>query len=60
MVHPLPTPRHFIGALATLSAWGLLPEAQAAPALLLARTAPAGIDPTGHLVSEKRDGVRAL
>ena len=27
---------------------------------LLARTAPAGIDPAGYLVSEKLDGVRAL
>lgn len=30
------------------------------PALLLAREAPAGIDPAGYLVSEKFDGVRAL
>lgn len=30
------------------------------PALLLAREAPADIDPTGYLVSEKFDGVRAL
>jgi DNA ligase 1 len=28
--------------------------------VLLARNAPAGIDPTGYLVSEKLDGVRAL
>lgn len=28
--------------------------------LQLARTAPAGVDPTGYLVSEKLDGVRAL
>jgi len=31
-----------------------------APALLLAREWPAEADPTGHLVSEKLDGVRAL
>lgn len=30
------------------------------PALLLAREAPAGIDPSPYLVSEKLDGVRAL
>ena len=28
--------------------------------VLLARNAPAGLDPTGYLVSEKLDGVRAL
>lgn len=32
----------------------------AAPALLLAREAPADIDPAGYLVSEKLDGVRAF
>ena len=31
-----------------------------APAVLLATDAPPGIDPTGYLVSEKYDGVRAL
>jgi DNA ligase-1 len=49
--------RQFITALA---AFGALPGASAAPALLLAQTAPAGIDPTGYLVSEKYDGVRAV
>ena len=52
--------RQFIAALATLPAWGRLSEAHAAPALLLAQTAPAGIDPAGYLVSEKYDGVRAV
>ena len=52
-------PRQFIAALAALPAWGC-PRRQQAPALLLAQTAPAGIDPTGFLVSEKYDGVRAL
>lgn len=56
----LHTRRRLIAALATLPAWGRLPVAQAAPALLLARTASAGIDPTGYLVSEKYDGVRAF
>ena len=53
----LPNRRQFIAALA---AFGVLPGANAAPALLLAETAPAGIDPTGYLVSEKYDGVRAV
>ena len=60
MPHPLPTRRHFVATLATLPAWVRLPEAHAAPALTLARAAPLGIDPTGYLVSEKFDGVRAL
>jgi len=60
MAHTLPTRRQFIVALAAVPAWSRLPEAEAAPALLLAQTAPAGIDPTGYLVSEKYDGVRAI
>ena len=35
-------------------------RAASVPAVLLATDAPAGIDPTGYLVSEKYDGVRAL
>lgn len=42
-------------ALATVSA-----AASSAPALLLAKAAPAAQDPAGFLVSEKLDGVRAL
>lgn len=57
MSHLLPNRRQFIAALA---ACGALPIADAAPALLLAQTAGAGIDPAGYLVSEKYDGVRAL
>jgi DNA ligase-1 len=57
MSHFLNTRRQFITALA---ACGWLPSTQAAPNLLLAQTAPAGIDPTGYLVSEKYDGVRAV
>lgn len=34
--------------------------ASAADSVLLAKSAPAGIDPAGYLVSEKLDGVRAL
>jgi DNA ligase 1 len=55
--------RRLVAALATSPVWGALPLAQAAPAALavrLARNAPAGLDPTGYLVSEKYDGVRAL
>jgi DNA ligase-1 len=60
MVATLPSRRHFICALAALPAWALPPGAVAAPAVLLAQNAPAGIDPTGYLVSEKYDGVRAI
>lgn len=60
MAHSLPTRRQFIAALATLPAWSRLPEAHAGTAVLLAQAAPAGIDPTGYLVSEKYDGVRAV
>lgn len=57
MSHLLTNRRQFIAALAACCG---LPSADAAPALLLAQTAPAGMDPTGYLVSEKYDGVRAL
>ena len=53
--------RGFIGWLG--AAAGLAGTAEAAtPAVrpMLAREAPAGIDPTGYLVSEKLDGVRGL
>ena len=56
----LHTRRQVIAALVTLPAWGRLPEAHAATALMLAQPASAGIDPTGYLVSEKFDGVRAV
>jgi DNA ligase-1 len=47
--------------LAWFGALGLPARARpAAPEVLLARSAPAGIDPTPYLVSEKLDGVRAL
>ena len=36
------------------------PALAAAPAVMLSRPAPPGIDPAGYLVSEKLDGVRAL
>lgn len=42
-------------ATATLPVW-----AKTGPGVMLAREAPAGIDPRGFLVSEKFDGVRAL
>jgi DNA ligase-1 len=60
MPRHLPSRRRLIAALSSLPVWGHLPEADAAPALLLAQSAPAGIDPTGYLVSEKFDGVRAV
>ena len=37
-----------------------LAKANAADSVLLAKSAPANIDPAGYLVSEKLDGVRAL
>lgn len=51
--------------LATLGIAALAPQAIAAgpkaeALVLLAANAPAGINPTGYLVSEKLDGVRAL
>jgi DNA ligase-1 len=54
------TRRRLLGGLAaTLATWHAAGEA-AAPALTLARDAPADVDPTGFLVSEKLDGVRAF
>jgi DNA ligase 1 len=48
-------------AVAWATGWAALsaPAAHASEPLL-ARNAPTGIDPTGYLVSEKHDGVRAL
>ena len=46
-------------ALPTLLPWSAQ-AAGAAPALMLAVDAPDDIDPAGHLVSEKYDGVRAF
>jgi DNA ligase 1 len=48
--------------LALLGSCAYAPQllAKATPGVLLARNAPAGIDPRGYLVSEKLDGVRAL
>lgn len=50
-----PTRRTFVAALVTCPAW-----AQAGPPLLRAQDAPPSIDPSGWLVSEKYDGVRAV
>jgi DNA ligase 1 len=54
--HPI-TRRACAAWLATLPA---LVAARPLPGIVLAREAPAGIDPAGFLVSEKYDGVRAL
>lgn len=56
MAHSNLTRRALLGGLAALA---LPVAARPAPALMLARDAPADIDPAGHLVSEKLDGVRA-
>lgn len=58
--------RHFLtrwtcAAMASaLPEWTWAKPRSGAPALLLASDAPADVDPSGHLVSEKYDGVRAL
>jgi DNA ligase 1 len=55
--------RHFtFRLLAVLGAFGGTLQALAKPSLplLLAQNAPKGMDPTGYLVSEKLDGVRAV
>lgn len=60
-----PTRRAFIAALAAGAAGAAHPGRAVArpaldpPRLLLAQNAPADIDPTGYLVSEKYDGARA-
>jgi DNA ligase-1 len=59
--------RTVLACLAALPA-GVLARPPASPApplpplppLMLAQDAPAGVDPSGHLVSEKYDGVRAF
>jgi DNA ligase 1 len=53
-----------LGGITQLSATSAKTPAESNPAakdvVLLAKTAPLGIDPAGYLVSEKLDGVRAL
>jgi len=53
--------RTLLACLAALpaGAWAQS-AAEMPPALLVAQHASAGIDPTGFLVSEKYDGVRAV
>ena len=60
---PCFTRRHLLQGLAALTTLPWTAIAQARPQglpLLLARDAPADVDPAGHLVSEKYDGVRAF
>jgi DNA ligase-1 len=53
--------RHLLASLAGLASWPAMGAARTAPPpLLLAESAPAGLDPRPFLVSEKYDGVRAL
>ncbi len=60
-MHPsLITRRALLCGGAAVAAWPLLPAAAALPGIPLALDAPDDIDPAGHLVSEKYDGVRAL
>lgn len=60
MPQPLITRRALLAGAAAATSWPLLPVAAALPGIPLAQDAPDGIDPAGHLVSEKYDGVRAL
>jgi DNA ligase-1 len=62
MTSPLLSRRAFTACLAALSLPGHAFGARAAAAmpLPLALDAPSDVDPAGHLVSEKYDGVRAL
>ena len=53
--------RHWLTtAAAGLAIWPLAPALAAMPGIPLALDAPAGLQPTGYLVSEKYDGVRAV
>jgi DNA ligase-1 len=52
--------RALLASLAALPACAQARPTAAAPAMLLARDAPSNVDPTGFLVSEKLDGVRAF
>jgi len=54
------TRRLFLAAVAASPGWARAGPTRVAPPVLLAREAPADIDPAGYLVSEKLDGVRAL
>jgi DNA ligase 1 len=69
-IHSIFSRRKFtLQSAAWLSSWAALPALAQSPAaqpsavkfdVLLAQSAPTRIDPTGYLVSEKLDGVRAL
>lgn len=63
-MHPLIPRRRFLARWAGAAAACVLPSLgwarSSAPALLLATDAPADVDPSGYLVSEKFDGVRAF
>jgi DNA ligase-1 len=58
--HPRLTRRALVAGSAALAAWPMLPAAAALPGIPLALDAPDDLQPAGHLVSEKYDGVRAL
>jgi DNA ligase 1 len=65
-MHQLPISRRFFSSrlftLLASSAFAVnaFAKTSAADTVLLAKTAPAGIDPAGYFVSEKLDGVRAV
>lgn len=54
------TRRGFLAGAAAAASWPLLPAAAVLPGIPLALDAPVDVEPAGHLVSEKYDGVRAL
>lgn len=60
MHHPTVNRRHLLATLLAGPAMAWSGPRRHAPALPLARDAPSGLDPTGWLVSEKLDGVRAF
>jgi DNA ligase 1 len=55
-----PRRRQFLAALASLPVAARARPGNGAPALVLAHEAPPDVDPSGFLVSEKLDGVRAF
>ncbi len=60
MRHPVIHRRHLLATLLAAPALAWADRQRHVPALPLAQEAPPGLDPTGWLVSEKLDGVRAF
>jgi DNA ligase-1 len=60
MSQPLISRRTILAGAAACCVWPPLPAAAMLPGIPLALDAPEDVQPAGHLVSEKYDGVRAL